>query len=105
MALYVLPVTPDVEAWFQSTELDGVVYRLDFAWSIREEAWYLDISASDGTLLAAGLRLAEGVNVLRRNASSALPPGPLVLVDTTGAHEESTFDGLGGRWLLFYGAP
>lgn len=105
MPLYTLPVTPDTEAWSQSTELDGRVFRLDFAWSLREEAWYLDISSVDGTKLAAGLRLAEGVDVLSRWASDELPPGPLVLLDMTGAHAEPTLAGLGTRWVIFYGAP
>jgi hypothetical protein len=102
--LYTLPIEP-VDAWEQSTELDGRQFRLSFAWSFREEAWYLDIGSRDGTLLAAGLKLAEGVNVLRREASDELPPGPLVVIDMTGAHAEPTRAGLGSRWLLFYGEP
>lgn len=105
MPLYTLPIDPDSDAWEQDTELDGRQYRLAFAWSLREEAWYLDIASRDGTLLAAGLKLAEGVDVLRREASSETPPGPLVLLDMTGAHAECTRDGLGSRWVLFYGEP
>ncbi len=105
MILYTLPIEPDADAWEQTTDLDGRQFRLTFAWSLREEAWYLDIASRDGTLLAAGLKLAEGVDVLRREASSDLPTGFLVLGDTTGAREECTRDGLGSRWVLFYGAP
>lgn len=105
MARFELPIVPDSDAWDQTTELDGRAFRLSFAWNLREEAWYLDISARDGTLLAAGLKLAEGVNVLRREASSEMPPGPLVLLDMTDAREECTRDELGSRWVLFYGEP
>jgi len=105
MPLFTLPITPDLEAWSQSTELDGRVFRLDFDWSRREQAWYLDIFGSDGTPLAIGLKLCENVNVLRREVSTLLPPGPLVVLDTTGAHEEPTLEGLGGRWVVFYGSP
>jgi hypothetical protein len=105
MPLYTLPIADPADAWEQDTQLDGRQFRLTFAWSLREEAWYLDIAARDGTLLAAGLKLAEGVNVLRREASSDLPPGPLILLDMTGARAECTHDDLGKRWVLFYGEP
>lgn len=105
MALYTLPIEVTSDAWDQTTDLDGRQFRLSFAWSFREEAWYLDIASRDGTLLAAGLKLCEGVNVLRRQASSDLPSDPLVLLDMTGAHEECTYDGLGSRWVLFFGTP
>ncbi len=105
MTLYTLPIEATSDAWEQTTELDGRQFRLSFAWSLREEAWYLDIAARDGTLLCAGLKLAEGVDVLRREASSDAPTGFLVLADTTDAREECTRDGLGKRWVLFYGAP
>jgi hypothetical protein len=105
MPLYTLPIEVTSDAWEQTTELDGRTFRLSFAWSLREEAWYLDIASRDGTLLAAGLKLAEAVDVLRREASDELPPGPIVLLDMTGAHAECTRDDLGKRWVLFYGAP
>lgn len=105
MALFTLPVTPDTETWVQSTDLDGRDFRLRFAWSAREEAWYLDIMSSAGGMLLAGLKLAERVNVLRRFKSADLPPGPLVLIDTKGLGQEPTFDGLGTRWRVFYGSP
>ncbi len=105
MPLFTLPIDVDTDVWEQDTELDGRQFRLSFAWSLREEAWYLDISSRGGTLLAAGLKLVEGVDVLRREASSDMPPGPLVLLDMTGAHAECTHDDLGKRWILFYGEP
>ncbi len=105
MPLYTLPIDVTSDTWEQETELDGRQFRLTFAWSLREGAWYLDIASRDGTLLAAGLRLAEGVNVLRREASSELPPGPLILLDMSGARAEPTRDDLGKRWVLFYGEP
>lgn len=105
MTLYTLPVTPDTDVWTQTTDLGGQQFRMRFSWSTREQAWYLDLMTAAGEPLLAGLKLCERVNVLRRFKSANLPPGPLVLIDTSGAGEEPTFDGLGTRWRLFYGAP
>lgn len=105
MALYTIPISVTSDAWEQTTNLDGRNFRLSFAWSLREEAWYLDIGSVDGVKLAAGLKLAEGVDVFRRESSSALPSEPLELIDMTGAAEECTRDGLGQRWVLFFGEP
>lgn len=74
----------------QLTQLEGVEYLLQFAWSAREEAWYLTIADQDGNPLAQSLKLVLNVRLLRRFTSAALPPGVLFLADFTGTGLDMT---------------
>lgn len=88
--------------WEQVVVLDDREFRLTIEWSVREGAWYVSIASQDGVMLAAGLRLVEGTNVLRRETDPRLPQGKLMLADTTGRREETDRDSIGGRWVLVY---
>lgn len=97
-----LPVDDEIDHWDQVVVIEESEYRFRVEWSTREEAWYLSISDQDGNDLAMGLKLVEGCNVLRRETDTRLPQGKLVLLDVTGATEETTRDELGTRWVLLY---
>ena len=63
--------------------LDGADYLLEFRYNQREEAWYFDISLSDGTLLVRGIKIVCGLPLLRRFADNRLPAGTLMAVSNT----------------------
>ena len=58
--------------------LDGSDYVLGFRYNQREDAWYFDISLTDGTLLVAGVKVICNRPLLRRFADVRLPLGHLV---------------------------
>lgn len=87
----------------QLTQLDGVQYLLNFWWSDRESAWYLGIYDQDENPLALGVRLNVSWLLLRRFTNTALPPGALFCLDTSGTDTDIAVPSdLGQRVLFMY---
>jgi hypothetical protein len=81
-----IPVQQSLAAWSQRTQLDGVDYQLDFAWNDRDGAWYLSISAIDGTPLVYGIKLVSNRPLLARfHSTSGMPPGEIIAFDESGS--------------------
>ena len=68
----------------QGTTLEGTDYTLEFFWSEREGAWYMNIYDANSVQLAMGVRLVVDWPLLRRYVTTDLPPGLLFLNDTSG---------------------
>lgn len=66
-----------------TTVLDGTDYLFEFRHSQREDCWYFSISLTDGTLLAAGVKVVADRPLLSRFANVRLPPGMLVAFANT----------------------
>lgn len=78
MAQFIIPTFAD-PFWRQTTILDGVPYALEFSFSGRERAYYLAISATDGTPLAKGVKVLCNRPLLGAGrVNPLLPPGELV---------------------------
>jgi hypothetical protein len=92
----------DTEAYSLDMELDGTVYTLDFLWNRRDESWVMSVYLPDGTLLAGNRKLVLGFPLLRGEIDSRLPPGVLILVDSTESNDEPERDEVGGRCFLAY---
>jgi hypothetical protein len=103
MAIFTIDTDPTPLYWNQTTQLDGVEYLLRFYWSGRESAFYIGVYDQNENPIALSIRLVVGVPLLRRFQDPRLPPGMLLLVDTTDRGEdlENAAD-LGGRWVLVY---
>lgn len=60
-----------------SQRLEGTFYRFRLAWNARTWRWSLDITAADGTLLAAGLPIRSSINAMGGLNDRRLPPGQI----------------------------
>jgi hypothetical protein len=70
--------TFDDPFYTMTTALDGSDYLLEFRYNQREAAWYVNVSLSDGTLLAAGVKIVCNRPLLVHFSDERLPPGVLV---------------------------
>lgn len=86
----------------QTVELDGQQYLFRFDWNTRTSSWTMDISQPDGTALISGTRLVGDWSPIQHRVSEDLPPGRLMLLDTTGDGDDPTRDSLGVNHKLFY---
>ena len=50
----------DFPDFVEDVALDEVVYRLRFAWSALQSAWYFSLLDADGALLVAGAKVVQG---------------------------------------------
>lgn len=81
--------------------LEGVEYRLDFAFNERERAWYFSIIASDGTELVTGIKVVCKRSLVRRS-DPRLPPGTFIAIATDGIDAPPDLTHLGGATRLMY---
>lgn len=89
-----------------TTTLNGEEYELAIKWSDISRRWTLDITrTSDQVLLASGLSLFLGVNILANRGLEDV--GAMMLVDTSRRDEEPTDEegDLGGRVKLYFMTP
>jgi hypothetical protein len=97
--------TGDDPFYGETVTLDGVPYRLDFAYNQRCACWYVDLSTLDGELVAAGLKLVcAGWNLLLKCAHPLRPPGQLLVVSSTSDDSTPGLEDLvpGARCALTY---
>lgn len=75
--------TFDDPFYTMTVPLDGSDYMLEFRYNQRENAWYFSVSLTDGTLLAAGIKVVCNRSLLSRFADTRLPPGILLAYANT----------------------
>lgn len=104
--MIIIPVHNDSRArWFSDLALDGQLYRLQFNWSTREDAWYLSIYQTDGTLILSGIKLVPQYRLLQQyHAIVGLPPGDIFVADIQDdiVNAVITYDNLGARFKVIY---
>lgn len=99
---FVIKTLPSVPYYVGTKELDGVPYRLRFAWNTYTETWHMDLtSLVDAEVTIRGLVLLPGVDLLARFGWGHIL-GSLYVLDTSGADDPPTFEGMGDRWQLTY---
>lgn len=88
----------------QISQLEGIEYLFRFLWAPRSASMYLGIYDQDANPIALSIRLVVNVNLLRRfKFTPLIPPGRLILVDSTGQDAEITAAGdLYSRHFLYY---
>jgi hypothetical protein len=103
MGVLTIPVRAGVPHQRLFVELEGTSYGFELRWNERAGCWAIDFLDRDGSALLAGKRVALGIPLAARAAhDSALPPGQLVAIDTTGKGIEAALDDLGARVQLLY---
>lgn len=89
----------------QQTNLDGDDYLLRFRFNSREQTWYLELLQTDGTLLAANLKLVCNSLLLANLVNTDPPLGDFIVLDATGGNAPPgllDLDPDNGRCTLYY---
>lgn len=84
------------------SRLEGTTFRFFCSFNTRGDFWTLDIASADGDQLVAGYKLTAGEDILQQLADARLPPGTLVVVDTTGGDLDPRRTDLGDGVRLVY---
>lgn len=84
----------------QRTTLDGVSYRLDFAWNGRTSRWYLDLFDADDAPIARSRPLVSGYPLLASVTIETRPAGELYLATSDGLDPD--LDTIANATLLYF---
>jgi hypothetical protein len=96
MTEYLVPTSPGVPYYSQTTKLDGRDFFLRFAFNEREVAWYLSIYDEQRVPLLLGIKLVVNWPLLRHyHYDPRIPPGELMALDLTGDGATPGLDELG----------
>lgn len=106
--IFVIPSQQNASAYSQRMTLDGVSYRLDFAWNGREGAWYLSLYDAAGNPLVTSRKLATNAPILKRfRFVQGLPPGEFMAADYSATIPYAGYTELGperGVKVLYFDA-
>lgn len=93
MATITMPIVLDTEAPAQriTATLDGTEYLLTIAYNLRDEAFYVSLSQSDGTLLVGSQPLIADWPLFSpyKRTDDAMPQGDLFLVGQALVYHEA----------------
>lgn len=70
----------DLDRFSMTSIFEDVALSFAFRWNPRAGAWVVDVSDSDGTSLAEGLRLTPGSPLVPDVTLLGLPPGRLFVL-------------------------
>lgn len=86
------------------TTLDDVQYKIDLKTNKRDDSWYMDFYAFDGTPLILGIGLSAGVSLLYPyNRYLPVPQGTLFVSPQSGSYIDPVIDSfVQGTHALFY---
>ncbi len=102
MAQFVLPVDSNDTNYTLDVTLSGVSYTLGLYWNTRGGFWSLDFYDAAGDPIATGIKLVADWELISQFADSAMPPGFLYCVDTSGQSLDPGVSDLGSRVILVY---
>lgn len=85
--------------------LSDVLYRVILRYKDRLDRWYLYLYDADDAPLLLGKKLSVDTELLAQYEIEGLPPGEIVLWDSSTAGAECGFEDLGVRCLLMYITP
>ena len=97
-----IPVTPDEPAFKIRTTLEGRDFVLAFNFNGRMNRWTIGFYDANETPIAIGIPMNIDSSLLRLYVQSELPPGELILFDTSERHIECGRDELGKRCEVLY---
>lgn len=75
----IVPTSPDEPNYVQYTQLDGVVYQLNFRYNSRENTYRFDIALDDGTRVRDGVKIVCGISLLNPARWNPLCPKGILL--------------------------
>ncbi len=96
----VLPFVPSDPNYSFNTTLNGEQYFFDVRWNSRDEAWYFDMSDTQGTPIIKGIKIVLGTFLGRQSAHPFFDDNLFAAIDTTLDNLDPSFDDLGKRVLV-----
>jgi hypothetical protein len=102
MAIIQIPLRNDLDAYDFSIDLEGLTYNFEVEFNTRTGLWSMSIFDSDLNLLIAGVPMVVNSDLTSRFNRRSLPPGFLMLYDTSGKNVECTKSDFGSRCVLLY---
>lgn len=92
----------DANDFVTSATLDGVTYKLHFAYN-SYGYWTFDIRNMDNTDLVRGVRIVPNFPLLHQHRrQKGLPPGELMAIAVNGTKPPGRNDFLNGKYTLLY---
>lgn len=101
MAQQEIPLTNSRDFSF-TVELDGEEFLLRLRYNVRQAAYYIDISDSDGAPIVTGRKLTRNTAPLNGVVLQTRPLGALVFLDAGDSPSEARPDSLGETHQLIY---
>ncbi len=89
-------------AFFFSVDLEGVDYVFSFQYNGREDFWYVDISDVEGNPIRSGMKVVSNFPLMRLCKEEDIPPGKILVLDTTDEPIDPGLLDLGVRAILAY---
>ncbi len=83
-------------------ELEDTTYIIGLYYLERTDSWYFNIFDSARSALLTGVRLSIDYPIFKHKVREGLPPGQIMLLDTSGNGQECSFEDLGNRCILVY---
>ena len=103
MPSQVLPFDSTDPHYTVTVPLEGARYVFCLDWNAREEAWYLSINDLENEPILSGLRIVADWTPLRRfHYLDNIPPGEILILDTSGEGMDPGRNDLGDRVLVLY---
>jgi hypothetical protein len=94
--------TRSLPAYTISVTLENVPYLFTFKWNVRGAYFTLDILTRDAQLLIGGIKVVINSGLIRKFPKTAMPPGELFALDSSGGNAPITFEDLEERVELVY---
>lgn len=102
MAISILPLTPKLPYYDFDVELDEVLFRLEFRFNGRDDAWYMKVSDLENRILRCGIKILDEWPLLRRWGTVEAPAGEIVAVNQGSTSGPPTLEELASDVLLHY---
>lgn len=102
MSIVQIPIDNQNSSFKFRTDLEDTTYSLEFNWNNRLERWHISIRDADEVDILVGVPLNINYNILQRFRIPELPPGQLMLYDSTGQNLEATRESFGETAFLLY---
>lgn len=102
MATIQIPLRNDLDAFDFNVALDGRTFNFEVQWNTRAAQWSLIVRNDSQVELVGGVPMVVNSDLLGRFVNPALPPGVLILFDTSGLNSECAKADLGVRCVMLY---
>lgn len=97
-----IPVPQSVVPFNQEVTLDDEVYRMEFRYNLRDEAWRMTLSRS-GTVLLRNLKVVNSEDLLAQfRHDENVPQNALRVIDLDGRFKDPGATDFGDRVLMVY---
>jgi hypothetical protein len=103
MAQILPTLTDGTQAYSFHVDLEGITYGFDFSWNWMRSFWSVVIRDATGeALLSQTLRTGNALLARFQAREGRLPPGEIIVFDTSGQDKDPGLQDLGTRVQLIY---